>query len=190
LAADGVAGSTAAAADKAYASLPSAKIEALLGQLRELIGGGHRALVFSQYTQFPGIIRARLEADAMPYCYLDGHTQDRAGSCGSSSRRCPGFLMSLRAGGYGLNLTAADHCFLLDPWWNPATEAQANGRVHRIGQTRDVTVYRMVARDTIEKKVLDLQARKARLFGSVIDTGQMFASTLSADDIRNLLFEN
>ena len=174
--------------DKAYAGLPSAKIEALLGQLGELTGGGHRALVFSQYTQFLGMVRERLEAEGMPYCYLDGHTRDRAGVVQKfQAGVAPVFLMSLKAGGYGLNLTAADHCILLDPWWNPATEAQAIGRVHRIGQTRDVTVCRMVARDTIEKKVLDLQAGKAQLFDSVIGNDQMFAGALTADDIRNLL---
>ena len=82
------------------------------------------------------------------------------------------FLISLKAGGFGLNLTEADYCFLLDPWWNPATEAQAIDRTHRIGQTRNVMVYRLIARDTIEEKVMALQARKAELFASVIDDGQ------------------
>ena len=96
------------------------------------------------------------------------------------------FLISLKAGGFGLNLAEADYCFLLDPWWNPATEAQAVDRVHRIGQTRNVMVYRLIAKDTIEEKVMALQARKAELFASVIDEGNVFDASLNADDIRAL----
>jgi SNF2 family DNA or RNA helicase len=97
------------------------------------------------------------------------------------------FLISLKAGGFGLNLTEADYCFVLDPWWNPATEAQAVDRAHRIGQTRKVMVYRMVAKDTIEEKVMALKARKAELFGSVFDADGLGGSELGADDIRELL---
>ncbi len=97
------------------------------------------------------------------------------------------FLISLRAGGFGLNLAEADYCFLLDPWWNPATETQAVDRVHRIGQTRSVMVYRLVAKDTIEEKVMALKARKARLFSSVLDDGNAFGTAVDADDIRALL---
>ena len=97
------------------------------------------------------------------------------------------FLISLKAGGFGLNLTEADYCFLLDPWWNPATETQAIDRTHRIGQTRPVMVYRMIARDTIEEKVVALARRKAELFSGVMDDGDLFASSLTADDIRGLL---
>lgn len=96
------------------------------------------------------------------------------------------FLISLKAGGFGLNLTEADYCFLLDPWWNPATEAQAVDRTHRIGQTRNVMVYRLVAKDTIEEKVMKLKARKAELFTNVIDEGNVFGASLGADDIRGL----
>ena len=97
------------------------------------------------------------------------------------------FLISLKAGGVGLNLTEADYCFLLDPWWNPATENQAIDRTHRIGQTRPVMVYRLIARDTIEEKVVALAQRKAELFRGVMDDGDLFASSLTADDIRGLL---
>jgi SNF2 family DNA or RNA helicase len=97
------------------------------------------------------------------------------------------FLISLKAGGFGLNLTEADYCFLLDPWWNPATEAQAVDRTHRIGQTRNVMVYRLIAKDTIEEKVLALARRKAELFTGVMDDGAAFGSTLNADDIKALL---
>ena len=174
--------------DEAHASLASAKIDALLGQLQEVTDGGHRALVFSQFTGFLGKVRERLEAEGIPYCYLDGSTRDRA----AVVRRFkdgtdPVFLISLKAGGFGLNLTEADYCFLLDPWWNPATEAQAVDRTHRIGQTRSVMVYRLVAKDTIEEKVMALKARKARLFSSVLDDGNVFGTGLDAEDIRALL---
>jgi SNF2 family DNA or RNA helicase len=99
----------------------------------------------------------------------------------------PLFLTSLKAGGFGLNLTEADYCFLLDPWWNPAIEAQAVDRTHRIGQTRSVMVYRLVAKDTIEEKVMALKAGKARLFSTVLDDGNVFGAGLDADDIRALL---
>ena len=152
-----------------------------------MIGTNHRALVFSQFTGFLREVRQRLDAEGIPYCYLDGSTRDRA----SVLRRFkegtePVFLISLKAGGFGLNLTEADYCFLLDPWWNPATEAQAVDRTHRIGQTRNVMVYRLIAKDTIEEKVMALQRRKADLFTSVLDDGNAFGSTLTADDIRGL----
>ena len=122
------------------------------------------------------------------YCYLDGRTRNRATVIQRfKDGRAPVFLISLKAGGFGLNLTEADYCFLLDPWWNPATEAQAVDRTHRIGQTRNVMVYRLIARDTIEDKVMALNARKAKLFASVIDDGNAFGSTLTAEDIRGLL---
>ena len=97
------------------------------------------------------------------------------------------FLISLKAGGVGLNLSEADYCFLLDPWWNPAVETQAVDRAHRIGQTRPVMVYRLIARDTIEQKVRALAERKAALFRGVIDDGELFARGLTAEDIRGLL---
>jgi superfamily II DNA or RNA helicase len=173
--------------DAAHAGLASAKIDALLGQLHEVTGGGHRALVFSQFTGFLGKVRDRLEAEGMAYCYLDGSTRDRAAVVQRfKDGAAPVFLISLKAGGFGLNLTEADYCFLLDPWWNPATEAQAVDRTHRIGQTRAVMVYRLVAKDTIEEKVMALKARKARLFSSVLDDGNVFGATLGADDIRAL----
>jgi len=173
--------------DEAYADLPSAKIDALLGQLRELTNGDHRALVFSQFTRFLGKVRARLEAEGLAYCYLDGNTLDRRGVVSKfQAGAAPVFLISLKAGGTGLNLTKADHCFLLDPWWNPAIEAQAIDRIHRIGQTRTVNVYRLIARDTVEEKVRALQARKAQLFSSVLDNSRGVSRTFDADDIRGL----
>ena len=174
--------------DEAHEALASAKIDALLGQLHEVTSGGHRALVFSQFTGFLGKVRERLEAEGMPYCYLAGRTRDRAAVVRRfKDGTAPVFLISLKAGGFGLNLTEADYCFVLDPWWNPATEAQAVDRTHRIGQVRNVMVYRLVAKDTIEEKVMALKARKARLFSSVMDDGNAFGTTLDADDIRALL---
>jgi superfamily II DNA or RNA helicase len=174
--------------DEAHASLASAKIDALSGHLNEVTSGGHRALVFSQFTGFLAKVRERLDAEGMRYCYLDGSTRDRTAVIQRfKDGIVPVFLISLKAGGFGLNLTEADYCFLLDPWWNPATEAQAVDRAHRIGQARSVMVYRLVAKDTIEEKVMALKARKARLFSSVMDEGNVFGTTLDAGDIRALL---
>jgi hypothetical protein len=173
--------------DETHEDVPSAKIDALLEQIADVVGGGHRALVFSQFTRFLRMVRGRLEAAGVPCCYLDGGTTNRAAVISSfKDGTAPVFLISLKAGGFGLNLTEADYCFLLDPWWNPATEAQAVDRTHRIGQTRNVMVYRLIASGTIEEKVMALKARKAELFTSVIDSDGAFSSALDADDIRAL----
>jgi superfamily II DNA or RNA helicase len=173
--------------DMQHDDLPCGKLDTLMDLLGEAVGGGHRALVFSQFTRFLERARQRLDAAGIPYCYLDGRTRDRALVLQRfKSGDVPVFLISLKAGGFGLNLTEADYCFLLDPWWNPATEAQAVDRTHRIGQTRNVVVYRLIAKDTIEDKVMALKARKAALFTSVIDSGNAFGGSLDADDIRGL----
>ncbi len=133
-------------------------------------------------------MRERLERENIGSCYLDGRTRQRERVLERfRAGDDPVFLISLKAGGFGLNLTEADYCFLLDPWWNPATENQAIDRTHRIGQTRPVNVYRLIARDTIEEKVAALARRKAELFRGVMDEGDLFASSLTADDIRGLL---
>jgi superfamily II DNA or RNA helicase len=174
--------------DDAHWDLPSSKIDTLLEHLRAVAAGGHRALVFSQFTGFLSMVRERLDAEELPYCYLDGQTRNRKAVIERfKSGTAPVFLISLKAGGFGLNLAEADYCFLLDPWWNPASEAQAVDRAHRIGQTRKVIVYRLVARDTIEEKVMALKAKKAKLFSSVMDRGNVFSTALDADDIRGLL---
>ncbi|MQA24452.1 MAG: helicase [Micromonosporaceae bacterium] len=174
--------------DGQHAGVPCAKLDALLEQLGEVADGGHRALVFSQFTGFLAHVRERLEAAGLEHCYLDGSTRNRAKTIQEfKDGSAPVFLISLKAGGFGLNLTEADYCFLLDPWWNPATEAQAVDRTHRIGQTRNVMVYRLIAADTIEQKVTALKARKAELFASVMDDGGGFDASLTADDIRGLL---
>jgi superfamily II DNA or RNA helicase len=168
--------------------VPCAKLDALVEQLGDVAGGGHRALVFSQFTRFLEEVRERLERENIGSCYLDGRTRRRERVLERfRAGDDPVFLISLKAGGFGLNLTEADYCFLLDPWWNPATENQAIDRTHRIGQTRPVNVYRLIARDTIEEKVVALARRKADLFRSVMDDGDLFAASLTADDIRGLL---
>ena len=133
------------------------------------MAGGHRALVFSQFTGFLKRVRTRLDRDGIGYCYLDGRTRNRQDVIEKfRSGTDPVFLISLKAGGLGLNLTEADYCILLDPWWNPATETQAVDRAHRIGQTKTVMVYRLVAKDTIEEKVALLKADKTALFDGVL----------------------
>lgn len=174
--------------DASHAGVPATKLDALDEMLADVVADGHRVLVFSQFTRFLTAARERVEAAGIDHCYLDGKTTRRA----EVIRRfregsAPVFLISLKAGGFGLNLTEADYCVLLDPWWNPATEAQAVDRVHRIGQTRKVMVYRMVARDTIEEKVMALKARKAALFDSVVGGGGFESGALTADDVRALL---
>ena len=153
-----------------------------------MVAEGHRALVFSQFTGFLGTVRDRLDAEGLPYAYLDGRTRDRQRRIEEfRSGRAPVFLISLKAGGFGLNLTEADYVFVLDPWWNPAAEAQAVDRAHRIGQDKTVMVYRLVAADTIEEKVVALQERKRDLFARVlVDEGGALSGALTADDIRGL----
>ena len=174
--------------DDTYAGVPSSKLDAVFEQLDDVIAEGHRALVFSQFTSYLAKAAARLEAAGIPYVYLDGSTRKRASVLDEfRSGTAPVFLISLKAGGFGLNLTDADYVFLLDPWWNPATENQAIDRTHRIGQTRTVMVYRMIAAGTIEEKVMALKEKKSALFDAVIDDEALFSAALSAEDLRELL---
>ena len=141
--------------------------------------------MFSQFTSFLGRIRERLDEAGLPYAYLDGKTRDRDQAVQSfRSGAAAVFLISLKAGGFGLNLTEADYCFVLDPWWNPATEAQAVDRTHRIGQTKTVMVYRLVAKDTIEEKVMALKAQKEKLFGAVFSDDALAGGQLTSEEIR------
>ncbi|MCZ4066666.1 DEAD/DEAH box helicase [Microbacterium sp. H37-C3] len=168
--------------------LVPSKLEALRGRLDEVIAEGHRALVFSQFTSFLDIVEADLRARGTGVVRLDGSTSNRAAVVEAFRRGDdPVFLISLKAGGVGLTLTEADYVFLLDPWWNPAAEQQAIDRTHRIGQDRPVSVYRLIAAGTIEEKVVELQRRKARLVGAVLDADGAFSNALTADDIRLLL---
>ncbi|QMU98785.1 DEAD/DEAH box helicase [Microbacterium esteraromaticum] len=166
----------------------SAKLDVLLEHVQELRAEGHRALVFSQFTSYLEMAAERLGRAGIAYEHLDGSTRRREEVIDAfRSGDAPVFLISLKAGGFGLTLTEADYVFLLDPWWNPAAEAQAIDRTHRIGQTQRVFVYRLIAAGTIEEKVLALQQRKARLFTAVMDDEALFAQALTADDIRGLL---
>ncbi len=175
--------------DDAYpAAEPSAKLTLLAEHLRELAGEGHRALVFSQFTSYLALARDTLDAAGLRTSYLDGSTRNRQEVIdGFRGGDQSAFLISLKAGGVGLTLTEADYVYLLDPWWNPATEAQAIDRVHRIGQERPVTVYRLVSEGTIEDKVVALQERKRALFDSVLDSGSAAGAPISAADIASLL---
>jgi superfamily II DNA or RNA helicase len=175
--------------DKSKASEPSAKLETLLEQLQEVFDGGHKALVFSQFTSLLALVRKRLDQRKIVYEYLDGQTRDRQQRVDrfQTDPACPLFLISLMAGGLGLNLTAADYVFILDPWWNPAVEAQAVDRAHRIGQTRHVFAYRLIARDTVEEKILQLQGEKRHLAEAIISADNSLIGSLTADDLQLLL---
>ena len=176
--------------DEKYSDIPSSKLDVLMELLEDVVAEGHRTLIFSQFTGYLGKVRARLDAAGVSYSYLDGRTRNRAAAIdGFKNGDTSVFLISLKAGGFGLNLTEADYCILLDPWWNPAAEAQAVDRAHRIGQTKNVMVYRLVASDTIEEKVMALKAVKAKLFDSVMTDGATGGTGqgLTASDIRELL---
>ncbi|WP_435022533.1 SNF2-related protein (plasmid) [Tundrisphaera sp. TA3] len=168
---------------------PSAKLDALLPQLSEVVDGGHKSLVFSQFTSLLAIVKQRLDAEGIPYIYLDGRTRDRQARVQQFQEDpdCKVFLISLKAGGVGLNLTAADYVFLLDPWWNPAVEAQAIDRAHRIGQTRKVFAYRLIAKGTVEEKVLQLQADKRALADAIITADNSLIRDLGREDLELLL---
>ncbi len=164
----------------------SAKIDAFLDLVEELHENGHRALVFSQYVDFLSLVREQLDERAIRYEYLDGstpNTQRQARVDAFQNGDAPLFLISLKAGGFGLNLTAADYVIHLDPWWNPAVEAQATDRAHRIGQERRVTVYRLVTRNTIEEEIVKLHGKKQRLARALLDEG----GNASADDLLALV---
>jgi superfamily II DNA or RNA helicase len=174
--------------DEKYSDIPSSKLDALFEQLEDVVAEGHRGLIFSQFTTFLKKAAARLEAAGIPFEYLDGATTKRADVIARfKNGDAPVFLISLKAGGFGLNLTEADYVFMLDPWWNPASENQAIDRAHRIGQDKNVMVYRMVASGTIEEKVMALKEQKSRLFDAVMDDDAVFGAALTADDIRALL---
>jgi SNF2 family DNA or RNA helicase len=167
----------------------SAKIEALLEQLDAVVAEGHKALVFSQFTSLLAIVRSHLDQQGFVYEYLDGRTRKRQEKVMrfQEDPHCPLFLISLKAGGQGLNLTAADYVFILDPWWNPAVEAQAVDRAHRIGQTRRVFAYRLISRDTVEEKILELQQHKRALADAIVSADNSVMRHLTAEDVQRLL---
>jgi hypothetical protein len=168
---------------------PSAKLEVLMEHLAEIREEGHKALVFSQFTSLLAIVRRRLDQEKVRYEYLDGATTHRQTHVETfqNDADCGLFLISLKAGGLGLNLTAAEYVFLLDPWWNPAVEAQAVDRAHRIGQTRPVFAYRLIARDTVEEKVLQLQKTKRDLADAILSEDNSLIRDLKSEDLELLL---
>ena len=166
----------------------SAKLDVLLEQLNEILKEGHKALVFSQFTSLLAIVRDRLAARGWTYEYLDGKTRDREACVNrfQNDPDCRLFLISLKAGGVGLTLTAADYVYLVDPWWNPAVEQQAIDRTHRIGQTKNIFAYRMICKDSIEDKILQLQDRKRLLAKDLIADDDGFVKSLSREDVEYL----
>jgi len=175
--------------DPKRAGQPSAKLESLLANVTEVVEEGHKALVFSQFTQFLGLVRTELDRAGVVYEYLDGQTRDRKERVErfQSDEKCKLFLISLKAGGFGLNLTAADYVFLLDPWWNPASEAQAVDRTHRIGQEKPVFAYRLIARHTVEERVLELQEKKRELADAILTQDNRVVSNLRREELELLL---
>ena len=172
---------------EAYAGVSSVKRDYLVQQLPGLLEKGHRVLVFSQFTGYLKSISARLAEEGIGHLYLDGSTRNRAEVIEAfTSGLEPVFLISLKAGGFGLNLTEADHVFIMDPWWNPAAEQQAVDRIHRIGQDKEVHVYRLVAEGTIEEKVMQLKESKAALFDAVVGEGEFASAAVTAEDVREL----
>jgi intein/homing endonuclease len=167
----------------------SAKLDVLFSQLEELTAEGHKTLVFSQFTSLLAIVREQLDKTKIPYEYLDGKTRNRQEKVErfQTDDNCKLFLISLKAGGVGLNLTAADYVFLLDPWWNPAVEAQAIDRTHRIGQTKQVFAYRLITRGTVEEKVLQLQDTKRDLADAIISANNSMIRSLKREDLELLL---
>jgi SNF2 family DNA or RNA helicase len=175
--------------DVKRASEPSAKMDLLLQHLQEVVDEGHKALVFSQFTSLLALVRKELDQRKITYEYLDGQTRQRKDRVQrfQDDPKCPLFLLSLKAGGYGLNLTAADYVFILDPWWNPAVESQAIDRAHRLGQTRHVFAYRLICRDTVEDKILELQQSKRDLAEAIISEDNSLIRQLTAEDLQLLL---
>ncbi len=175
--------------DPLHLDRPAAKLDVLLPMLTEVTASGHKALVFSQFTSFLAIVKTRLDAIGVDYEYLDGRTRKRQERVDRFQQdpACSAFLISLKAGGFGLNLTAADYVFLLDPWWNPAAEAQAVDRAHRMGQRNKVVAYRLVARDTVEEKVLQLQTDKRALCDALLGDNASLLAGLRREDLAALL---
>ncbi len=168
---------------------PSGKLDLFFELLDQALDGGHRVLVFSQFTSMLAILKRELEKRALTYCYLDGATRDRMGVVRefNTNRAIPVFLISLKAGGTGLNLTGADMVIHFDPWWNPAVEAQATDRAHRIGQHRTVYSIKLITRDTVEEKVLAMQRRKQSVIDATLADDEQVMQKLTWDDVKELL---
>ena len=167
----------------------SAKLNAFRELLYTCLEGGHRMLVFSQFVQVLQLLKSELEAAGLQFCYLDGSSKDRMAQVDrfQEDDTIPVFLISLKAGGTGLNLTAADVVLHFDPWWNPAAEAQASDRAHRIGQDKQVTVYKLITSGTVEENVLQLQQGKRKLLEQVFEESEAANLSLGVDDLRELI---
>jgi len=166
----------------------SAKFELLLETLETLQNEGHKVLVFSQFVKMLKLVRKELDVKKIPYLYLDGSTRKRQERVDQfqTDNSIPFFLISLKAGGTGLNLTSADYVIHIDPWWNPAVEAQAADRTHRIGQHKPVFVYKLIARNTVEEKIVELQERKKELVEKLITNENSFFKNLTQEDVAAL----
>jgi len=169
--------------------LSSGKFDAVLEMLASIVAEGHKVLVFSQFVKHLQLFKSHFDRHKIAYAYLDGSTKDRAQAVSEfkENDRTKVFLISIKAGGTGLNLTEADYVFVLDPWWNPAVEQQAIDRSHRIGQTKNVFIYKFISRDTVEEKILALQQRKKALSSALITTEESFIKSLTPEDVRELL---
>lgn len=174
--------------DENYVS-DSGKFENVIHTLDNVLKGGHKVLIFSQFVKHLNIFKQHFENENIPFAYLDGATKNRGEIVSEfqENEQLRVFLISIKAGGVGLNLTQADYVFILDPWWNPAVEQQAIDRSHRIGQEKKVFIYKFIAKDTVEEKILALQNRKKRLASSLITTEESFFKSLSKEDIREIL---
>jgi len=167
----------------------SGKFENVVHTLANVLDGGHKVLIFSQFVKQLAIYREHFDKEKIPYAYLDGSTQNRGDIVKhfQEDEKTRVFLISIKAGGVGLNLTEADYVFILDPWWNPAVEQQAIDRTHRIGQTKNVFIYKFITKDSVEEKILALQQRKLSLSRALITTEESFIKSLTADDIKEIL---
>jgi non-specific serine/threonine protein kinase len=164
----------------------SVKLDELMREIEENVGN-HKALIFSQFLGMLALIKEELEKRNIPYAYFDGSTSSRDRETAiqefQNNDDCRVFLISLKAGGIGLNLTAADYVYIVDPWWNPAVEQQAIDRTHRIGQTKNIFAYRLICKDTIEEKMLQLQERKRALAADLVGDDSAFLKKLTREDI-------
>ena len=167
----------------------SGKVSVWMDRVREIASSGGKVLVFSQFVKFLQILKKGLEGDSIRFSYLDGSTQDRGKAVATfqQDEECRVFLISLKAGGYGLNLTSANHVILMDPWWNPAVEAQAIDRAHRMGQNRSVTALRLVTKGTVEEKILRLQAKKRGIIEATLDESGSMGAGLTDDELQSLI---
>jgi non-specific serine/threonine protein kinase len=174
--------------DNAGNDVPSGKTELLFELLHETIDSGHKVLLFSQFTSMLQLLIPELEKSGIPFEYLDGSTRDRQQRVDrfNNDPAIPLFLLSLKAGGTGLNLTSADTVIIYDPWWNPAVELQAADRTHRIGQTRTVSTIKLVMKDSVEEKVLMLQQKKRELFHALVENPAA-SGGLSLAELRALM---